>query len=691
MENGPVAGLRPSKANATDFELWIRMATDNKINANNSWNFALIDFFHDLSLLREGKSINFQKASATLDGCVKIYSSRVDSAATETGRLLSGLAASKYHKPNVEENEQQEEEDDEEDIEEVGNKQRKRNRVLESTLVSSFEQIRAKKMDFEFVVDPVFKKALSDFDEGGSKSLLLNMLSIDSTERILFDTTSDSKTLAIENNNETDIEKDFGINETDTPKDSPEVDISNLETLFFSNIEQLDNFRVCPSMGALEEIVAQGVDNTNILEQIEKQKSEHENQYYDDYDNAGSVFFDHDDYEHHDDAGGLGDNSMNVTLQRLFDETFQKEQKVKDGIEEIDDIPDYDLLAYFDQALRKNWTKGHEHWKVKHLIKKRNENVEARSQRNEVTTRKKDNLIIDFLSEEELDEDELFSESAARIIIPKHQWITHDKHCLPDDIHFTSRRLIHLFVKPLTILKTFNKRKIIPYENKKDNDHKAFADEEFWSEKYKENEELERSRRLNDILREDLQELHKSYDQSFFQDTMRNFEDDNDYIDPMDGGDLNDLFNGYGSQLVTSQSHIKPTHINFSKVAKRVDVKLLKNNLWEILKSDSIFNSEGLNNDKIEKFENYMESQINPQGIEEEDSVDGTTKFSTILNNLTTKYSKEEKNDLSTSFCFICLLHLANENGFTIENNNDTSDLIIKNMTIDDDINDTHI
>lgn len=676
MENGPVTGLRPSKANATDFELWIRMATDNKINANNSWNFALIDFFHDLSLLREGKSINFQKASATLDGCVKIYSSRVDSAATETGRLLSGLAASKYHKPNVEDNEEKDEKE-EEGIEEVGGKQRKKNRILESTLVNSFEQIRARKMDFEFVVDPVFKKALSDFDEGGSKSLLLNMLAIDSTERILFDTTSDSKTLAIENNNEIDIEKDFGINTTETPIDSPEVDICNLETLFFSNIAELSDFRVCPSMDALEEIVAQGVDKTNILEQIEKQKAEHENQYYDDYDNAGSVFFEHDDYELHGDAGGLGDNSMNVTLQRLFDETLQKEQKAKDGIEEIDDIPDYDLLAYFDQALRKNWTKGHEHWKVKNLMKKRNENEGVRSQRNEGTTRKKDIMTIDFLSEEELDEDELFSESAARITIPKHQWITQDKHCLPDDIHFTSKRLIHLFVKPMTILKTFNKRKIIPYESKKDNDDEAFADEEFWSEKYKENEEMERSRRMNDILREDLQELHKSYDQSFFQDTIGNFEDDNDYIDPMEGGDLNELFNGYGSQLVTSQSHIKPTYINFSKVAKRVDVKLLKNNLWEILKSDSIFNSEGLINDKIEKFENYMESQRSSRI--EEDSADGTTKFSTILNNLTTKYSKEEKNDLSTSFCFICLLHLANENGFTLENNNDTSDLIIKN------------
>lgn len=36
--------------------------------------------------------INFQKASVTLDGCVKIYNSRVDSVTTETGRLLSGLA-----------------------------------------------------------------------------------------------------------------------------------------------------------------------------------------------------------------------------------------------------------------------------------------------------------------------------------------------------------------------------------------------------------------------------------------------------------------------------------------------------------------------------------------------------------------------------------------------------------------------
>ena len=65
-----------------------------KINAANSWNFALIDYFADMSLLRNDidKSINFQKASCTLDGCVKIWTSRVDSVGTATGQLLNNLA-----------------------------------------------------------------------------------------------------------------------------------------------------------------------------------------------------------------------------------------------------------------------------------------------------------------------------------------------------------------------------------------------------------------------------------------------------------------------------------------------------------------------------------------------------------------------------------------------------------------------
>ena len=113
-----------------NFEEWMKMATDNKINATNSWNFALIDYFHDMSLLRDGDSINFQKASCTLDGCVKIYTSRVDSVASETGKLLSGLSDSQSKRAQeADEGDEEEGPDSEEQRE-----KKSRKRVLSSLL-----------------------------------------------------------------------------------------------------------------------------------------------------------------------------------------------------------------------------------------------------------------------------------------------------------------------------------------------------------------------------------------------------------------------------------------------------------------------------------------------------------------------------------------------------------------------------
>ena len=113
-----------------NFEEWMKMATDNKINANNSWNFALIDYFHDMSLLKEGDGVNFQKASCTLDGCVKIYTSRVDSVATETGKLLSGLADSNSKKKNRDDDEDVEESEEEVDEDGVVRKKPKKKVML---------------------------------------------------------------------------------------------------------------------------------------------------------------------------------------------------------------------------------------------------------------------------------------------------------------------------------------------------------------------------------------------------------------------------------------------------------------------------------------------------------------------------------------------------------------------------------
>ena len=41
--------------------------------------------------------------------------------------------------------------------------------------------------------------------------------------------------------------------------------------------------------------------------------------------------------------------------------------------------------------------------------------------------------------------------------------------------------------------------------------------------------------------------------------------------------------------------------------------------------------------------------------------------FDSVVSNLRKTYPKDKMQDISTSFCFICLLHLANERGLNIE------------------------
>ncbi|KAI5309405.1 hypothetical protein KEM55_003303, partial [Ascosphaera atra] len=218
-----------------NFEEWMKMATDNKINANNSWNFALIDYFHDMSLLKEGDGVNFQKASCTLDGCVKIYTSRVDSVATETGKLLSGLADSNTGKKG-----RASEEDEEGDVEEEGEEGEDSGEKKKSK--------KKKKLDMELAVDPLFKKASADFDEGGAKGLLLNNLSIDGEGRIVFDSSDDAVDDPKQEPEEGNEDADKENQPTKPHYETVDVDISSLANKFFPDIDLLSEQTVCPSL-----------------------------------------------------------------------------------------------------------------------------------------------------------------------------------------------------------------------------------------------------------------------------------------------------------------------------------------------------------------------------------------------------------------------------------------------------------
>ena len=106
-----------------------------------------------MSLLRndDDNSINFQRASCTLDGCVKIWTSRVDSVGTETGKLLSNLETGGKGVGD---------EGEDSDNPDGGPSQTKKRkeRGPGATLVKDASQLKNKKPDLEFAVDPLFKK-----------------------------------------------------------------------------------------------------------------------------------------------------------------------------------------------------------------------------------------------------------------------------------------------------------------------------------------------------------------------------------------------------------------------------------------------------------------------------------------------------------------------------------------------------
>lgn len=182
-----------------------------------------------MSLLRNNtdNSINFQRASCTLDGCVKIWTSRVDSVGTETGKLLSNLA--NEGKPGADNDDRDGEagSDNPDGNNESGAGRKRKNHRPESTLAKNAAQLRSKKLDLEFSVDPLFKKTCADFDEGGAQGLLMNHLSLgvgaDGGLRVVFDASDSVAKAGEEEEEEEVVEEPF-----------EDVDLSYLRSTFVS-------------------------------------------------------------------------------------------------------------------------------------------------------------------------------------------------------------------------------------------------------------------------------------------------------------------------------------------------------------------------------------------------------------------------------------------------------------------------
>jgi len=149
-----------------------------------------------------------------------------------------------------------------------------------------------------------------------------------------------------------------------------------------------------------------------------------------------------------------------------------------------------------------------------------------------------------------------------------------------------------------------------------------------------------------------------------------------------DGGAMPDVDAGEQDLLAATASQtrrVRPEFVNYAKKAKRVDVRKLKENIWRGLdiKVAELKKPQGENEDEpmvctIIIWEDYRELKWLAQDDDDDDDPNATDPsearvFSSVISGLQTSYPKEKMEEISTSFCFICLLHLANEQGLKLE------------------------
>lgn len=515
-------------------------------------------------------------------------------------------------------------------------------------MAASFASLQLKKFELEFSVDPLFKKASADFDEGGAKGLLLNHLAIDSNGRIVFDSSDDVEDASAEadiskrsceavagrdrEDEATDVDKKE--QEPSTEAQTNDIDIGTLGTKFFPNLTRLDEQDICPSLKNFDLGDPAGSLDIPFLKAPEDWRQENDSPVK----GAGlgdqtGIFLDGDNVAGFEDDDGIlggfdlgGDAAFGeggevwaktaaIEPQTHFRDVGFEEGVIGEGagedgmgVGDFDPESDQyvvslhhqkreggheDILSYFDNALQKSWA-GPEHWRIRRIKDISKASAPAPSKRKE-----KEPFEIDFASSLDPGLAELIytpASSNSAISLPKAQWKSKTRNLLPDDKHFNSRQLLQLFLKPKARMGSRRlgfggQRKMTKQEEIPESE----MDEAFWA------------RKENAVthISPDEGAPQGDYDANFFQDDGLDFpdappdEDDAEFADarevfsPGADGDGDARGQGvpgalvegsqegaFGTQLVTQSRRLRPEYVQYARVAKKVDVRRLKEEMW---------------------------------------------------------------------------------------------------------------
>lgn len=605
--------------NQKDFDDWLKLIRTNKLNSESTWSAPIIDYFASLDMLKEnGGQVNFSRASLTLDGAVRLYTNRVDSASVDVHQLLNGITDtheepdSSQQRPSSVNNNVDGDAASSSELEgeeEVSRPRRKHRNNKKPDCLLDVAKLSIDVDELKGSIDPLLRHMCAHFDEGGAQGLLMSSLKPDNSGRfsLELDATGDTGTEA---------GNDVDPAVTPPPSDS-HVDLVQLKLQCFG--ENLDHLSAIPSL----DLVRQRIENPT-------SQATNEGMFHDDI--------------------GINNNEAHVA-QGMEEELTPPDE---DGLEEIDQygaaidaVDDVEDLAideapqdnainmslasigasggaWIDTALMhemrgaRDWA-GPEHWKIRRLRAREppmssshDVGYEAAQQRAKHRRRQREQPI-DFSVPPTVTLDELFEPPKRKPLLTQAQLnIPAEQFELPENLRFSAPQLFSLTTKP-----------------------DAGIADEF-------RRLIARRGPLHSLANHDPEEAGNTSAGSAFWETVQLAAEEA-------GPEPDEVLAPFDEEpLPRTRQFVGGEPLAFARFARRVDVKQLKDDLWHVL----------------EAAPSQQEQHL-----------------STVEAAASTHFTDAQRTQVTRPFVFISLLHLANEHDLELEGNAEHNDLLIRPLS----------
>uniref|UniRef100_A0A8D1E781 Condensin complex subunit 2 n=3 Tax=Sus scrofa TaxID=9823 RepID=A0A8D1E781_PIG len=620
----------------------IKLSTENKITTKNAFGLHLIDFMSEILKQKDAEPTNFKVAAGTLDASTKIYAVRVDAVHADVYRVLGGLGKDAPCPEEAEDHGA-----DGSAVETGTTKKAPKPRKKHSckTVEQNINNLNVSAADRKCEVDPMFQKTAASFDECSTAGVFLSTLHChDYSSELLFP--SDVQTLS-----------------TGEPPELPDLGWVEMTDLKAPLQQCVEDRQICPSLAGFQftkwdsethnESVSALVDKFKKNDQVFDVNAEVEESDCGDFPDGPLE----DDFDANDelDHTAAGDHTEFRSWKEPCNVQSCREETIPLGDGDIWTMcPLLSMkpgeYSYFSPRTMSMWA-GPDHWR----FRPRHKQDTTSQSENRKKSAKKD-FEIDF--DDDIDFHVYFRKTKAATILSKSTLENQNWRAttLPTDFHYETESLVQLHLKPGTrLLKmaqgqragTEHYEEVEAYDYNNPNDTSNFCP----------------GLQAADSDDEESEDLSVgpvgTFDHSGHPPMTTQ---DNNDMPEVQGSDITT----YGeSNLVAEPQKVNKIEIQYAKTAKKMDMKKLKQSMWDLL-------TEFPKQAAAEANHSGNGDAGHPVAVADQKLLSGLTK------DLQQSLPPLMAQNLSIPLAFACLLHLANEKNLKLEGTEDLSDVLVQ-------------